>query len=414
MGVSILAPPILAAVGDGFDSALWALLDETRSPEPVVRTRAAGEIGKLLEAKNLPIGEPEEPRYYSPGVRPELRVRPLTDEEEARILGVCREAFVTTDPDRVENRAWFLSAIRAGRPQLAAPALLTLLISKSEGLDDRDMFVAIMALVRHLMMWQETPGHDTMVRALKQTDPRPFLERCTRSEDHEASGVSRAAGMALTRVNTLLAGRQGTSAGGRFRVQLGADGGPRDVVTVWARGGEEATQRAIDWIAAMDLGGPDLGFREVKRIGEKPQPSDLGIARRNDEVDHVYFDQEGRRRSTPFRVEIGDVAEVTSSFRNDDACAPVRKELRAVGVEPGRSAVMALTPDAQGGPPWLVMLLAPDGTVWTWRGPQIDVRFGMPPGWSREDLTTLEEYWRRWMRAARRYLDGEGTPELPG
>jgi hypothetical protein len=397
-------------MGDDFEAALYALLDETRSPDPVLRARAGGEIGKLLEANNLPVGESGEPRYYSQDVRPALRARPLTDEEEARILGVCREAFLTTDPVKAENRAWFLNAMRASRPQLAAPALLRLLISNSEGLDEGDMFVAIMALVQHLMMWQETPGHDALVRALQETDPRPFLERYIGSHDQRGEAAG-AAGMALERVKSILVGRRGTPAGARFRVQLGPDQGPRDVVSVWARDGEEATQRAIDWIAAMDLGGPDLGSQRVERISEDPRPSDLGIARRNDEVDHVHFDHEGRRRSTLFRVEINDVAEMTRSFRHDEACASVREELRAVGVDAGRSAVMAMTPDEKGGPPWLVILLAREGTVWTWRGPQIDVaQFGMPPGWSREDPTTLEEHWRRWMRAARRYLDAEGTP----
>lgn len=50
----------------------------------------------------------------------------------------------------------------------------------------------------------------------------------------------------------------------------------------------------------------------------------------------------------------------------------------------------------------LAMVVAPDGTVRTWRG---------GPGWDEDDVVTLEEYWRRWMRAGRLYLDPRGLRE---
>jgi hypothetical protein len=78
---------------------------------------------------------------------------------------------------------------------------------------------------------------------------------------------------------------------------------------------------------------------------------------------------------------------------------------------------MTLVADEHGGSPWLVIVLAPDDRVWTWRGPQTDLPFDIQSGWSEDDVVTLDLDTRRWMRVAKRLLreerDGRHATGVP-
>jgi hypothetical protein len=180
-------------------------------------------------------------------------------------------------------------------------------------------------------------------------------------------------------------------------VQFGPDDGSRAIVHVWAASGEQAVGEAGNWVEAIERDGAYERPARAERIGHDPDRTDLGIAHRNDEVFYRRYGADGRSRSTSLHVEMSDVEMLTSRFRQDDVCAGIRQALLEDGIDPMRSAAIALTlhPDPME-TPMLAMILAPDRSVRTWRG---------GPGWDQDDIVTLEEYWRRWMRAGRLFLE---------
>jgi hypothetical protein len=303
----------------------------------------------------------------------------------------------------------------AGRPQFTTAQLLSLFVEHIEELDPKDAFIAVMALL-DLMTWTVGPDTDAIRDEVVRSDPRPSLERLAGSSPPRDAPAG-AAAIALRQVEALIGHPRAVPAGGRFRVQLGSDDEPRDIVVVWAQNEDEAIDTAISFIRSLDRDDPGTKPTAVERIGDAPHPSDLGVARRYDEVDHVFLDGGGRRRSTAYHVELGDVAEMTTAFRTGDAFAATREELRALGVDPTQAAVMTLVADEHGGSPWLVIVLAPDDRVWTWRGPQTDLPFDIQSGWSEDDVVTLDLDTRRWMRVAKRLLreerDGRHATGVP-
>jgi hypothetical protein len=381
---------------DGFAEALDDLLGELIAPDSVTRSRAAGEIGELFEANSQP-PPPNEPRYYSRNVRPALRTRTLTEEEITRIVSFLRDLFLAK-PDEGERwggRARYLEAMQAAPPPLATETLVPLLRSAWDSFDANEAMVASLALSVHVTTWRDSPRGTGLSDALEETRPLDWLDGASESDPG-----SRELRPVRDKVASLLSPEvERVRPGARFRVQFGPDDGSRVVVHVWAGSGEQAIRQAGDWVEWIERDGANAYSTRVERIGDEPDPSDLGIARRNDEVFYRRYDADGRPRSTSLHVEMSDVESLTSKFRQDDVCADIRQALLEEGIDPMRSATIALTlhPDPREAP-MLAVIVARDGSVRTWRG---------GPGWDEDDIVTLEEYWRRWMRAGRRYLDPE-------
>jgi hypothetical protein len=383
---------------EGFAEGLNDLLGELIAPDSVTRARASSEIGELFEANSQP-PPPNEPRYYSRNVRPALRARTLTDEETTRIVSFLHDLFLAKadEEERWGGRAWYLRAMEAAPPPFATETLVPLLRSAWESFDANEAMVADLALSVHVTAWRDSPRRAELIAALEESQALDWLDRAS-----ECDPGSRALRPVRDMVASLLRPELDQfRPGARFRVQFGPNDGWRTVVHVWAGSGEQAIRQAGDWVEWIERDGVNAHATRVERIGDEPDPSDLGITHRNEEVFYRRYHADGRPRSTSLHVEMSDVERLTSRFRQDDACSGIRQALLEEDIDPMRSATIALTlhPDPREAP-MLAMIVAPDASVRTWRG---------GPGWDEDDIVTLEEYWRRWMRAGKRYLEREAS-----
>jgi len=381
---------------EGFEGTLSDLIGELIAPDPVTRARAAGDIGRLFEANCQP-PSPNEPRYYSRNVPPALRARTLTDEEITRIVSFLRDLFLAKadEGERWGGRAGYLEAMQAAPPPLATETLVQLIRSAWDSFDAKEAMVASLALSAHLTTWRDSPRGTQLIEALEVTKALDWLDRASEG-DPGSRELRPVRDMAASLLSPEL---DQVRPGARFRVQFGPDDGSRAIVHVWAGSGEEAVRQAGGWVEWIERDGAYERSARVERIGDDPDRTDLGVAHRNDEVFYRRFGADGRPRSTSLHVEMSDVEELTSRFRRDDVCAGIRHALLGEGIDPMRSAAIALTlhPDPRE-LPMLAMIITPDGSVRTWRG---------GPGWDEDDLVTLDAYWRRWMRVGTLYLRRE-------
>lgn len=154
--------------------------------------------------------------------------------------------------------------------------------------------------------------------------------------------------------------------GARHRVVLHDPDGGRVELMVWAGGPAEAVASALDWID-FTLRTPMYDSRhEVAQIGEQPDPHDLNVAARNEDVYFRVFDAEGRPVSTRWHLEPSAVERYTIRMRKSasPSWTRFRELMREHGLDPERA--LFFSPNDGEEAPAIGELVTSEGRVWVY------------------------------------------------
>jgi hypothetical protein len=201
-------------------------------------------------------------------------------------------------------------------------------------------------------------------------------------------------------------------------VRLHHRNGAIDVISVWASGPEEAIDEAKRWIeGSQNLPVPGTGH-EVRRIGSKPDPFDLGMGVTSDLVNHRRFTKEGQPLSTLFRAEPDHIRRSTRLLREGEGNGwrQLRELLKSRGISSELAAVVNPSMhDREPREP--VSIVASDRRVFLFfRGlhpsvPDSHEGFHMETGPALEELDRPSEGWDIFVEAGFEVLDQETRAE---